>query len=619
MRTLMYPRTTPFPLLSQILLALLGSIALFFLAAITALLGFQLIYLGRVFPGVSVAGIDLSGLTQVQAAARISQELVFPRSGRLLLRDQEHTWAVTPAELGLFLDPETSALNAFQVGRRGNLAQNLSDQFNSLQNGQSLPPTLIFDQRMAFQVLSNIAQQTDIPVVEPSLTLNGTEVMVQTGQAGHQLDIPGSLALLSLQLQSMRDGVVPLIITENKPVIADVSAQAELARTILSQPLTLAVPSGQPDRLGPWIFQPSDLARLLTFQRVQDNNGGRYELTVNDHLLREILTNLAPSLELTPKDARFIFNDETRQLEVIEHSVTGRSLDIETSIKTIREKMLKGEHNLELNLTLTPPPVTDQMTAEQLGISELIHTETSYFYGSSPERVQNIKASASRFHGLLIAPGETFSMAQALGDISLDNGYAEALIIVGGRTVQGVGGGVCQVSTTLFRAAFFSGFPIIERHAHAYRVSYYEKVAGNRRDASLAGMDATVFAPLVDLKFTNDTQHWLLMEVYVNPTYSTIVWKFYSTSDGRTVDWDTTGPVHVVEAPKPLYRENPDLPSGEVKQVDWAADGADVTVTRTVHRDGNIYLQDTFETHYEPWQAIFEYGPGTEGMPPPEN
>ena len=94
--------------------------------------------------------------------------------------------------------------------------------------------------------------------------------------------------------------------------------------------------------------------------------------------------------------------------------------------------------------------------------------------------------------------------------------------------------------------AFFSGFPIVERHAHAYRVSYYEKDAGNQIDSRLAGLDATVYVPIVDFKFTNDTSNWLLMETYVNPTYRTIIWKFYSTSDNRTVDWETTGPTNIV-------------------------------------------------------------------------
>jgi len=153
----------------------------------------------------------------------------------------------------------------------------------------------------------------------------------------------------------------------------------------------------------------------------------------------------------------------------------------------------------------------------------------------------------------------------------------------------GVGGGVCQVSTALFRTVFFGGYPINERHAHAYRVRYYEQTASGH-NTDLAGLDATVFVPLVDFKFTNDSTSWLLMETYVNPTNYTLTWKFYSTSDGRTVDWQTTGLTNLVEPPDPTYRENPDLPTGKIKQVDWEVQGADVEVTRDVMRNGEILI-----------------------------
>ncbi len=163
----------------------------------------------------------------------------------------------------------------------------------------------------------------------------------------------------------------------------------------------------------------------------------------------------------------------------------------------------------------------------------MIWSETSYFYGSSAERIQNIEAAARQYHGVLVAPGETFSMGAHLGDVSLDNGFAEALIIYGGRTIKGVGGGVCQVSTTLFRAVFNAGFPIVERTPHAYRVSYYEQNASGGVDPRLAGLDATVYFPLVDFKFTNDSPYWILMETYMGS--GSLTWKFYSTSDGRSV------------------------------------------------------------------------------------
>jgi vancomycin resistance protein YoaR len=202
-------------------------------------------------------------------------------------------------------------------------------------------------------------------------------------------------------------------------------------------------------------------------------------------------------------------------------------------------------------------------------------------------------------------------MADALGDVSLDSGYSEALIIYGNQTIKGVGGGVCQVSTTLFRTAFFSGYPIVERHPHAYRVYYYELNAANQVVTRMAGLDATVYVPVVDFKFTNDTDNWLLMETYVNAAARKLTWKFYSTSDGRTVEWDTSGLQNIVEPEEAVYQENPDLDKGEINQIDWAVDGADVTVTRTVLRDGQVYLEDAFHTHYLPWRDVYEYGPGT--------
>jgi len=126
-------------------------------------------------------------------------------------------------------------------------------------------------------------------------------------------------------------------------------------------------------------------------------------------------------------------------------------------------------------------------------------------------------------------------------------------------------------------------------------------------DPGLAGLDATVYFPLVDFKFKNDTPNWILMETYMGS--GSLTWKFYSTKDGRSVTYDTTGPTNVTPAPSPLFEENPELKKNEMKQVDWAANGADVTVNRTVWKDGAVYLQDAFTTHYEPWQAICQYGP----------
>lgn len=612
MSLISYPASRSRFSFEQALIAILIGLIIFGAALAAFFAGFQIWYAGRIYPGTRVAGIDVGGMKQQEAALYLAERISYPQQGTILLRNGEQVWKAAPMQLGLFLDPQTSARNAYQVGRSGLITDQLRTQFNTWYSGEDLPPSLVFDQRTAHAYLSAIAAQIDTPTIEARLELNGTEVIVHPGQVGRSLDVEKTLLAVSLQVQTMRDGVIDMFINESAPVILDATAQAELARSMLSQPLTLSMPEGESDQAGPWTIEPPTLALMLGFERVETEQGMQYQVRIDSTQLRNYLLQVAPGLARSPRNPRFIFNDDTRQLEVLEPAIIGRQLDVEASIEHAQQQLMVGDHNATLVMKRIDPPVTDQSTGESLGITELVQSETSYFYGSNRSRVQNIATAASKFHGLLVAPGETFSMASAIGDITLDNGYAEAMIIIGGQTIKGVGGGVCQVSTTLFRAAFFAGFPIVERHAHAYRVYYYEKVAGNRLDTRLAGLDATVFVPIVDFKFTNDTPYWLLMETYVNPSNSSITWKFYSTSDGRKVEWNTTGVVNIVPAPEPVYRENPDLRSGEIRQVDWAADGADVTVNRVVYRNDQVYLQDRIYTHYQPWRDVYEYGPGTE-------
>jgi len=601
---------TPGPI-PQILIALVGGTALFFILLVGAVITFDVYHAGRIYPGVSAAGVDLSGLRPQEAAGRIAQKLTYPVTGNIVFKLNDKVWAAKPAQLGLYFDAPTTANVALLAGRQGNPVRRLEEQFRAWYSGMDISPLLVFDQRVAYDYLSRIAAQVDIPTVEASLAINGTDVVVQPGQVGRSVDIDATLASLDIQLRTMKDGLIPLAMVENPPVILDASAQAEIARKILSAPLDLNVPNAAEGDPGPWTLDQPSLAGMLTIERVQSEEGARYQVELNAESLNSFLQNIAPKLDRHPENARFIFNDDTHQLELIQSAVIGRALNVDASIQEINQKVVQGEHKIPLALDLTQPAVGNDATAEKLGIREVTSVQNSYFYGSSTARIKNIQTAAARFHGLLVPPGATFSMADALGDVSLDNGYSEALIIFGNRTIKGVGGGVCQVSTTLFRTAFFGGYPIVERNPHAYRVSYYELTRSGNVDVDLAGLDATVFVPVVDFKFTNDTPNWLLMETYVKPEARVLTWKFYSTSDGRSVEWDTTGPQNVEEPPEPLYQENEDLAQGEIRQVDWEAAGADVTVHRTVTRDGQVYLDDVFATHYLPWRAVYEYGPGT--------
>jgi len=601
---------TSFSIYYQVLAAAAGGAVLFVFFMLLLATFFDASHAGRIFPGVFVGGVDVSGLSPEQAALLLTQKLTFPQEGKIVLKDGDKVWIAQPAELGLSVDAKANAEAAYLYGRRGNSLGSMFAKLAAWYSGKNLSPLLVYDESAAQSYLLGIANQVDRPAKDASFGLNGINVVAVPGQIGRTVDLPATLAALNTQIRTLTDGIVPLVLHETTPEVMDASQQADAARKILSAPLTLQIPDAKPGGSGTWVIPQDQLAKMLTVGRVQATDVISYQVGLNQDALKTYLNALAPDIDQQSSNARFTFNDDTRKLDVIQPSVSGRSLDVKATLQDINQKIAQGQHSVPLKMVYNQPEVTEKATGEQLGISELVVSYTSYFRGSSAERMQNIKTAAANFHGLLVAPGATFSMASAMGEVSLDTGYAEALIIYGDRTIKGVGGGVCQVSTTLFRTAFLAGFPIVERHPHAYRVGYYEQNATGYDD-KWAGLDATVFVPVVDFKFQNDTPYWLLMETYFNPARQSLTWKFYSTKDGRTVEWDTSGPQNVVDPPDPVYEENPDLAKGQIKQVDWSAEGADITVTRTVYRDGQAIFTDSISTHYLPWGDIFQYGPGT--------
>lgn len=327
-----------------------------------------------------------------------------------------------------------------------------------------------------------------------------------------------------------------------------------------------------------------------------------YRYSEND--LMRLLKPLIDEVTITPIDALFTFQDG--KVIAFRPSENGRAVDFDELKQTLQTKT----HILTINqkpqnfrIPLTTKVVEPAITTEKvnnLGIRELVGAGTSHFKGSIPNRIYNITLAASRLNGVLIPPNNVFSFNTALGDVSAFTGYKQAYIIQNGRTVLGDGGGVCQVSSTLFRAAINAGFPIIERNQHAYRVSYYEQDSG-------PGFDAAVYAPRVDLKFKNDTAHHLLIQSYINDQQQ-LTFEIYGSRDNRDVT--VSKPVILSQSPppEPLYQDDPELPKGTVKQVDFAAAGARVYFTREVKKDGKVILSDKFVSNYQPWKAVFLRG-----------
>jgi len=255
-------------------------------------------------------------------------------------------------------------------------------------------------------------------------------------------------------------------------------------------------------------------------------------------------------------------------------------------------------------VTLRDKPVEPEITlarANSFGIEELIGEGVSNYSHSIPGRIHNVLFGASKLNGVLIPKGKIFSFNEAIGDISAATGYQPAYIIKEGKTVLGDGGGVCQISTTLFRAALNSGLPIVERYAHAYRVSYYE-------NGSEPGLDATVFAPSVDLKIENNTPAAILIQTSVDADNMLLSFRLYGKKDGRNAEMSTPVLYDASPPPPDSFQDDPTLKRGVTKQVDFAAWGGKASFNYKVTRDNQVIFEKKFLSVYKPWQAIYLVG-----------
>ena len=328
----------------------------------------------------------------------------------------------------------------------------------------------------------------------------------------------------------------------------------------------------------------------------------------SEQKLDKLISSLAKQIDVKPTEP--LFNFQNGRAVTFQLGANGKSLDEETLKNEIVDYLKSSVlSNQSEKLALAMPVKTIYATnatdeANKLGLKEEVAQGTSIFLGSSADRIYNISLAAEKLNGVIIKPGEVFSFDQTVGDISTLKGYRQAYVIDNGHTVLGDGGGVCQVSTTMFRAALNAGLPIIERNQHAYRVGYYEEDSG-------PGIDAAIYSPTVDLKFKNDTGHALLIQTALDLSEDRLTFSLYGTKDGRISSISTPVVTSTTPAPPALYQDDPTLPAGQIKQVDFSANGADVYFTRTVTKNGKVLYYDKFTSDYKPWQAVYLRGTKT--------
>lgn len=290
-----------------------------------------------------------------------------------------------------------------------------------------------------------------------------------------------------------------------------------------------------------------------------------------------VSTNLTKTLEQEPEGAK-IWKDEKGKVNFDGSGTDGKRIENEELLSRINQSIMNLGEEVEIPVAVLAAKIEISDELRQLGVQDILSIGYTRFDGSPVNRSYNIATSIDKFNGILIPPGEVFSFGNSLGPVDGSTGYRKELVIKPEGTIPEYGGGVCQVSSTIYRAALFAGLPIVERRPHSYAVSYYALVGGH-------GLDATVYPPSPDLKFKNDTKGHILIQSYVDG-YSAY-FKFYGTKDERVVEMEGPYISNQRSAPsEPVLIPDSSLAPGQRKQVEKARGGFDATWYRHLTING---------------------------------
>ncbi len=576
-------------------LALVAGFALALLFSAGAVV--QTAYQGRALPGVHVGVLQLAGLTEADAGGvlDVAAHPLLASPAIFVLGSRE--WRPTAQEMGISLDTAQMARDALAAGRTGFWLLRWPQEAIAAARHQDVALRATVDRAQASAFLSAVALEVDRSAVNAALSVRNGQIVVGQSTSGRNVDIPATLK----QIRSPRalDDVqrVDVVVATTDPALPDtaVGEAKALVAKLLAAPLTLHL--GQ----SAWTLSPTALGNMIDFRRVEAAGATHLEAVLNEAKVAAFVKGIAADVDKPGVEAQLRWT--AAGTTVIRESSNGVKLDQQAAVRAIVTQAATDSREIALSTSIMRPAVSSENVA-QLGIREPIAAGSSKFAGSSLERINNIKVASSRLDGTVIPAGSTFSFLTSLGPITKENGYMEGLTILGDETVPGIGGGVCQVSTTVFRAAFYAGLPIVERHQHAYRVGYYEQ------DGSPVGFDAAVYDPGVDLRFKNDTGAAILLQSTFDTASSTLTFKLYGTGAGREVKLTPTRANEVKAGPRLPDVPDATLPKGTRKQLEWKADGVDATIRRTVLQGAQTLLADSFFSRYAPWQEKWAIGTG---------
>ncbi len=530
---------------------------------------------------------DYSHLSRNQIITKLNQEFLLPENLNLNYQDKNFTISIASISAQINTDKIASTI----LYRR--LDEGIFNYVKYFFNPKEFSLNIDYDSSLLSQNITDIASQIDKPFVPTELVVDKQKISVTNGSLGISLDQSKlqEQILNNLAFANFNETIpIPVNSIGSIPDETHINQTISRAKNLLGKSLTIKTPDDKPV-----VIDDQTLISWIDF-----DNGFQTEK------IDTYSQNLSQSLKTEPVDAVFKF--ENNQVLEFQSAKNGISVDPEQLSQDIISAFTDLENSdkttFEFNLSFqSDEPKLKNDDVNNLGIKELLGSGTSTFKHSSATRNVNIAKGSSIVNRILVAPGDTFSFVKSLGEVSLDVGYAKAYIIRQGKTELDVGGGICQVSTTFFRAILNAGLDIIERKAHAYRVSYYE-------EDSKPGFDATVFIPSPDLKFINDTGHYVLIQSILNMDERRLTYEIYGTSDGRQVVIDNYRQWDYTPAPPDVWIDDPTLPAGKVVQDEHAVPGLKTAFNWTVtNKDGAIIHQKTFQSNFAAWAAVYRRGP----------
>jgi vancomycin resistance protein YoaR len=567
-------------------------------------------YEGRIYPNVSIQGIAVGEMTPEQAESALRLRYAAFLRQPVVITYGDRQWTPTLDELGMTFDFRGAVDAAYNAGRGRGMVDDVRELAAIWQHGLDVPLHVSYDETRAQAYLTQLAREIERAPADAQVRLDGAQIAIVGAVIGRQVLVDATLAHVSQQLQAFVPAMIPLQTREIPPRLDDATVAAARAQieTMLQGPLTLRVGKNE------YEWTVADLADMIIINRVPSAEGDRIAVTLDQDMIARRIRQIADETEKPGTRPRVAWNNG--DLKITRPGKPGLRLDEGHARDMVIAAAMGRDRTLDLPMVPTDPPVTEA-NLHQLGIRELVSIGKSDFTGSAAYRVHNIGVGMQLLNGLLIAPGEEFSFNKNIGQINAANGFVEGAAIIQNRTQQEFGGGICQDSTTMFRAAFWAGLPITERWGHSFYISWYDKYALGPRGNG-PGLDATIFTGGPDLKFVNDTGAWLLIQAWSNPKTGVAQIELYGTKPNRTVDLTHKVYDHVPAPSEPVFVADPKVPRGTIKHTDKARGGMTIDVYRLVVENGAPRPPELFRTRFRPWPNIYTLNPadiGPDGKP----